>query len=175
MVLIIFQRRLGVFKVVWLSTPILSNVNLKTNWFQMRSKSTFIPLKKTTRNKTFCSFCVSKKIIVTNFMTWIQNPSIVDLLCPWNLPILNLNIKLSTITVVQHLHQPFVSSDLPIYRVEEKWAHFFTGLSPKSWLQMYLSKWKQKNHKWKQQRFFASGPAWEGLSVGIIAINYFDF
>lgn len=34
-------------------------------------------------------------------MAWTQNLSLAELVCPWNLPIFNLNIKLSIITVVQ--------------------------------------------------------------------------
>lgn len=100
---------------------ILSNVNLKNVLYSKRDLEALLFLKKERKKKKAFS-CVIKNF-VTNFMTLIPNPSIAKLSCPWNLPILNLNITLSIITIVQAF--PPTLCDLTIHCVEEKCTNFF--------------------------------------------------
>lgn len=148
--------------------------------FQKRFRSSFISLKtksnkQNKREDFWLFFYYKRKKKLWQIIILTQSLFKTKLICPWNLPILNLNIKFSIINKVQACISTIDKQWSANMSCRRKWDNFFTGFSSKSWPQVYLPKWKQKNHKWKQQSLFGSGSAWEELYIGIIAINYFDF
>jgi len=61
----------------------------KVSFFSKRDLETLLFPLKTKQTKNILALSVLQNNFVTNFMTLTQNLTIVELVCPWNLPILN--------------------------------------------------------------------------------------